>query len=444
MEWATNYLKYKTILIPRGMKQASTQLLTKISVLFLILIIAAFCINATFLIAKLNRHIENNVNHSFSHNRDQISSLINKGASAEEINDIHNVQITKLDKSSAYPSETTIDTTMMDEFFTESHKYRLKKEIISINNSDYLLTMRKNIEDFINLKSDITNALLPILLVIAIITILLSIFLSRYLFKPFYSILNQMENFSVIENFSFQKTKTTTKEFCIMQRLYLQMIEHIESDYNKLKEYTENMAHEIQTPLTILRNKTEDLIEDDSLMESHSKTIVSINNEINHLSKLSKTLRLLTKIENNEYTKREAILTKDFLEDHIEKLEELAELKSLSLKSKLNWKHQLIIDPLLLEIIIKNLLRNAILYSPRETTINIETSNSTLLFSNFGEQSLNTEKLFKRFSRGSDNKSSLGLGLAIVKKICDINNLEISYTYLDMKHIFKITKINDD
>lgn len=419
------------------MKTAPTKLLTKIAILFLLIIVLAFCISATFLVINVNHHIKENVSHSFSHKKEQIIKNLHQGKTSQNID---NVKITKLNKNTKYPQKITVDSTMLDNYGTELHLYRLKKEIISINGIDYLLEMRKNIEDFTKLKTDVIKTLIPIFIIFAIVIIFISIYLSSYLFRPFYLILEQMKKFRVIEDFSFKVTKTTTKEFCIMQQLYIKMVEQVEDDYRKLKEYTENMAHEIQTPLAILRNKTDNLIEDENLMQSHSKTVKSINNEINHLSKLSSTLKLLTKIENNEYSNRKEILTKPVIEDHVEKLRELAGLKSIEIKLQLNPIHVIHLDPFLLEIILKNLLRNAILYSFQNSTITVETTKKTLTISNQGEaSSIKSENLFKRFSKGNTNKSSLGLGLAIVKKICEINQLQIKYKYYNTQHTFTIS-----
>ena len=94
-----------------------------------------------------------------------------------------------------------------------------------------------------------------------------------------------MKTYKVGSYGKVKKVNTSTLEFNKMQDLFHDMIYRIEDDYKRLKEYTEHMAHEIQTPLTIIRNKTENLISDNSVMDKQSENVKIIYEETNHLSK---------------------------------------------------------------------------------------------------------------------------------------------------------------
>ena len=48
-------------------------------------------------------------------------------------------------------------------------------------------------------------------------------------------------------------------------------------------------------------------------------------------------------------------------------------------------------------------------------------------------------ELFDRFRRNADKPNSLGLGLSIVRKICDLNQIDIRYAYLQERHVFALT-----
>ncbi|NIV71328.1 MAG: hypothetical protein GWN16_01050 [Calditrichae bacterium] len=101
--------------------------------------------------------------------------------------------------------------------------------------------------------------------------------------------------------------------------------------------------------------------------------------------------------------------------------------------------HHLVIDPYLLDIVIRNLLRNAISYGTPEQPIRIRTTSDALTVSNYGSPlDISEGKLFERFYRNHKQRASLGLGLSLVKKICDINNLQIDYQYNDGQHLFTI------
>ena len=96
-------------------------------------------------------------------------------------------------------------------------------------------------------------------------------------------------------------------------------------------------------------------------------------------------------------------------------------------------------DVYLADILINNLVSNAIKHSKKNEEITIITKNNLLIISNFGEKALaHPENLFLRFYRESKANQSTGLGLAIVKKICDLYGFKISYQFEVDHHVFSI------
>jgi hypothetical protein len=96
-------------------------------------------------------------------------------------------------------------------------------------------------------------------------------------------------------------------------------------------------------------------------------------------------------------------------------------------------------DPYLADILVNNLISNAVKYSKKGELITIITTQTSLVVSNLGEKPLeHPEKLFHRFYRESNGVKSTGLGLAIVKKICDLYQFEVTYEFEGKQHIFSI------
>jgi signal transduction histidine kinase len=131
------------------------------------------------------------------------------------------------------------------------------------------------------------------------------------------------------------------------------------------------------------------------------------------------------------------------IEKHIAAVEELARLKALDITADLSETHHVFIDPFLFDIVLKNLLRNAISYSTHAGPIRLHTGADCLTISNFGPP-LETapEKIFERFANNHLKKNSLGLGLSLVKKICELNDLSIDYRYGEGQHHFTVRKLN--
>ena len=415
----------------------SFRLLTKTTLFYLIFVMITFFVSAHYIIHKANSYVTEETENIFEHRAKRINWFLQEHDTLVNFRNDEVVLITDLKDTLNYPqySDTLI-------FLSDLEEYQLHRQkiiVVKNNQKAYLVKMLININDFTKLKRDIAHRIVPSFIILALIIILFSTFMSGYLFTPFHRILEQINKYKIGKGSQIHDVKTSTSEFKKMQYLFKRMVTRIEDDYCKLKEYTENMAHEIQTPLAIIRNKTERLIGDENVMKEHQETVKAIYNETNHLSKLGNTLNLLTKIENGEYDKSIHLKTKEIILQHIESVKELVGLKSLSLETDLDNEHNFLIDPFLFEIILRNLLRNSIRYAVNNGPIKISTQNQQLVVSNYGEPlKVDKDKIFERFYTSDKTNQSLGLGLALVKRICELNQLQIDYNYNEGQHIFSI------
>ncbi len=415
----------------------SLRLLTKTTLFYLIFIMITFFVSAQYLINKANDYVDRETEDIYNFRE---RHLIRHLSEHDSIKDFRTTKVSLLENLSDttyYPQYK--DTLIYIEDLEDYKLHREKILTINVKEKVYLVNMLVNIDDFTKLEKDIASRIVPSFIVLAILIIIFSAFLSGYLLKPFHRILAQMNKYKVGRGVEVNHVKSSTVEFRKLQNLFNSMVDRTESDYKKLKEYTENMAHEIQTPLTIIRNKTERLISDEDVMSNHKDTVKVIYNETNHLSKLGTTLNLLTKIENGEYTNKLNLSTKDIILKHVDSIAELVELKSLKIETDLKDDHHILIDPFLFDIIMKNLLRNAVRYATNQGPITIKTEDNSLSISNFGDELKGDQnKIFERFFTSDHSNQSLGLGLSLVKRICDLNQLQISYEYMQDQHVFRI------
>lgn len=79
------------------------------------------------------------------------------------------------------------------------------------------------------------------------------------------------------------------------------MTDKIYNDYVNMKEFTENAAHEMQTPIAVVLSKLELLLQDTNLKEEQEQSILQSTKALGQSSKLNKNLLLLAKIENNQF-----------------------------------------------------------------------------------------------------------------------------------------------
>lgn len=411
-------------------RKISFRFLTRVTAIYLIFAFIAFISSGLFLSGEADEFINNSLRSKFERIERGVKYHIKKDDFPEK-GGKDNIKYVKYDekpKLSDYPVYS--DTVIHNETLDEHQRSRKKVNVLEIEGNFYRVSMVKSVEDFLRLKDDIFASLIPAFIILALGIVAFNYLLSGYYFRAFNKILNRMKTYKIGKGENLSEIKTNTVEFNKMQNLFHQMIERIEEDYRNLKEYTENMAHEIQTPLAVIRNKTENLLSSETVMQHHSGDVKRIYDESNHLSKLSNKLNLITKIENKEFNNLKKNRTKPKIEKHLESVRELVELKEHKIETSLSENHYLNMDPFLFDIMMKNLLQNAISYGSKEGPIKIKTDERSLTVSNFGEPINSGENnIFERFSQNRTQKKSLGLGLSIIKKICEVFELKIEYEY---------------
>jgi len=229
------------------------------------------------------------------------------------------------------------------------------------------------------------------------------------------------------------------KKEMISEEEYQKLRNQVENDFVNLKQFTENASHEIQTPLAIIKNKSELLLQQEELDKETVKEIVSINEAATRLSKLNQALLQLMKIDNRQYQESEKIDLSGLLEIKLQRLNELIEMKNIKLKTSIDKNVFIYMNVSLAEILLSNLLNNSIKHNIFGGEIIISLMSKELSIKNTGESlRIDPQKLFDRFVKESTSNESIGLGLSLVKQICETYNFVVSYNYEHSMHELKI------
>ncbi len=308
------------------------------------------------------------------------------------------------------------------------------------NNGNYyeLQIINSMVEEDDLVEELLREALGLYLLLIAAILIINNFVLQR-LWKPFYSFLNQLKNYRIGSSENFPEANTNTKEFTDLQNAVNTLLQHNIETYEAQKQFIGNASHELQTPLAIAINKLELLIEKGNLQSEEAENIAEVMSIIERLVRLNKSLLLLTKIENKQFLENKSISFNEVVKQNLKDLEEIAAFKNIEIVFEEKTELTTEMDVSLANIIVSNLLRNAIFHNVSNGNVSVEISENTIKISNTGiENPLNTEKLFSRFYKSENDQSGTGLGLAIVKAICDLYEFSISYRFENELHCFKI------
>ena len=262
--------------------------------------------------------------------------------------------------------------------------------------------------------------------------------ISRRLWKPFDRTLAAMEAFRLEEGHVPQLPDSSTREFARLNDVVSALMRESVDSYRVQREFTENASHELQTPLAVFQGKLDILLQQPGLTEEQAAIIQDLYRMTGRLSRLSRNLLLLAKMEDNQFGKAEetdmAALIKG-LTPYFE-----------SLSGGLQPDMSIIVESLplhanrtLAESMVSNLLVNAVRYNRPGGTVSVTLTADSLEVSNTSDvPPLDPARIFNRFYRPTAKTSGNGLGLAIVKAVCEYHGWTIAYSCPDGRHTFTV------
>ena len=317
----------------------------------------------------------------------------------------------------------------------ENYSYRQLEFAVTAAGKNYTAEIRKSQEETEDLITLILEITLGMVLILLITLFIINRFLLSKLWKPFNTTLQQMKEFNLSGKEEVHLQQSSITEFTELNNAVTIMINRMSQDYDEVKTFTENASHEIQTPLAIIKSKLELLSQSENLKEEQMNTIQSISSAAERLSKLNQSLILLTKIDNRQFQESEKIDISFTINNQLNNYEELIATKLILLKKNIEKHVMLTMNEALAEVLISNLLTNAIKHNIEKGSIEITLTNKSLMISNTGTALVSEPmELFERFKKDKVTSESLGLGLSIVKKICEKYGYEIWYRYSQSVH----------
>lgn len=314
----------------------------------------------------------------------------------------------------------------------EIHEYRVISATFSIEDQFYLIEIGKSINTVISFEKKLKSFAFYILLFLLSISIFIDLSITQILLKPFEKIIERLKKTQHPKQFDYTLVQTKTSDFNILQESISQLMHQIENAFETEREYIGNVSHEILTPISILQTKLDNFTEKANLNEIEMRKVLEIKATLRQLTKIIRSLLLLSRIENREFLKNESVNLAKLFENVKNEIEDRASIKHQTLVLS-NTANNAIIkgNNELIRILLSNLLLNAIKYTPENGKINLSISTkSDLLFIDIADNGYGISEdelpfIFDRFRKFGTQKESFGLGLAIVKQIADYHKIKI-------------------
>ncbi len=353
---------------------------------------------------------------------------------------IHQFTIKPLPKNGSYDYKNHfINTFEYMEYDEDDEPVRLLQTVFDdANGNPHQLTIRASMVEEDELMEDLMTALIALYIMLVVSIASLNYLILRRVWKSFYLMMDRLKNYRLGTGKAFKAPESPVQEFKTLGNELETLLQRNEAVFSSQKQFIENASHELQTPLAISLNKLELFIEKNNLDESQMMEISRINDTLNRLVRLNKSLLLLSKIENRQFAEEEEVNFVSITETLAEDFADLAEFKEIELK--VTAEHELIfkMNKGLATILMSNLIKNAIIHTPKEGSVQINLSEKKINVSNTAiNGALDKDAVFKRFYRDLKNENSTGLGLAIVQSVAETYKLTIDYSF-DGKHNFFI------
>lgn len=303
----------------------------------------------------------------------------------------------------------------------------------------YLVSVNILLEETEDLLQAIIGISIGMIALILLITLLINRQIISRMWQPFYQSIEKVKNYNLASQQPIDLPVPKVDEFYLLNQSIRNMTERIQKDYQSLKDFTGYAAHEMQTPLSVIRTKLDLLMQNESFLQQSPQYITDIENAIIKLSRLYQSLLLLTKVENKQFVLNEKIDLKEIVDERCAQNADLAAARNIKLSVD-TISYPIVFHHQLAEIIVNNLLNNALRYNNTGGVIDVSLRTGRLTVANTSAiPPLDSDQLFTRFYRHSDTKADgNGLGLSIIKQICDWAQYPVSYSYSAGVHCFTI------
>lgn len=329
-----------------------------------------------------------------------------------------------------------------EEFIDDIQEDEIVREMSSVfqkRGIDYELTLSTHVFAWNDTLDFAIFSILTLAVALLVAIILIVSFIIIGNMRPLYRLTDWLRSRKDTEEVPKPDSRIKVQEFKEIETAVLEASERSKQVFEEQKRFIGNASHEIQTPIAICRNRLELLVDETQLDEHQLTEIEKTLDTLGYISRLNKSLLLLSKIDNHQFKEETEIEINKVVNQALENLEEIYESTKVGVLVAEKQRIIVHMDPTLASSLVNNLLKNAFIHNLQGGSIAITLSDNTLTIGNTGKnEALDAESVFKTFYRKGENTHSTGLGLAIAKAICTEYGFEINYQFIENQHTFSV------
>jgi signal transduction histidine kinase len=331
-------------------------------------------------------------------------------------------------------SEKPVFATVTREIEGEEFDYRTLTYTFRAGDLNYRLEIGRNIQIISGFQQTVRGISFAIILLVLLMTTLFDLGIFNFLLRPLNKvIIPKLKTTTSPETFDYSELKTSTTDFAYLNRAINDLMRQVTTILSTQRKFTADVSHELMNPLSVIQTKLENLATTPGLPAALAPSMMDIQLQVNRLQQIIKALLLISRIENEQYPKKETFPVAELVEDILSDIGERAVIRNISLENRVD--PQVIITGInrsLIRILIFNLVSNAIKYNYEGGTVTIRNTmiDSGLVVevadNGMGIKPDQVPYIFDRFRRlRTDSSEGFGLGLSIVKTIADFHGISV-------------------
>lgn len=212
-----------------------------------------------------------------------------------------------------------------------------------------------------------------------------------------------------------------------------QMLARLESSFVQQREFLGNAAHELKTPVAVLKSTLQSLLQRSRSSEEYRAGLQAALQDLDRLEQLLQWMLRLARAERWAQDARrrglDLIDINSTCEEAVERIRSLAQSRNTDIQLSTDGPVPFRADPEDLQLVWTNLLENAVRYSPEggsvEVAVTHDDQNARVVFQDrgLGIAAEDLPHIFDRFYRGDPSRTrttgGFGLGLAIAKALVE-------------------------
>lgn len=331
----------------------------------------------------------------------------------------------------------TIETSMRV-VENDTLNYRVLTHVLTYNSKRYILEVGKSVAAIGQYNRPLQKMALYVLIGLIFLTIVVDLVYTRVLLRPLNVIIRtKLRNRKFPFKEELPPLRTSTSDFKYLDTSLAELMEKIREDFEKEREFTSNASHELMTPIGILQNKIENLLTDGKLDDETHVRIEGMMRTLNRLKRIVRSLLLISRIENDQFVKKDTVFVKALVEEVMEELGHRLEEKELHFSMQVQETSMLRnVNRDLIFQLVYNLVNNAIRYNKPAGSISISEGHTNegnyflaVADTGIGIPEKDIPFIFDRFKKAKNTgEEGFGLGLSIVQSIARYHEIDIRIT----------------